>query len=188
MEMKINTLPENVKEEKPQVKERYQLEVSKALTTQAENIIQQGIKIEQDSAQIYEAMSAFLDNINYTNCSKWFKTHAGEERKHSDWVITFLEEKNIMPILPAIAKPTVDWKSVKDVLKAAYEHEEFVTNFWNKAATECFRSGDHDAYQFCLFVIKEQREELDLFSGLIDLYNLSEGGSQLTFDQHVKHP
>lgn len=181
-------LPEEVKQEPIRQESKYQIEVALACSEKAENIIQEGIKIEQDSAQIYEAMSAVADNLGYENTSKFFKIHAGEERKHSDWVIKFLEDKNICPILPAIDKPNANWKDIKDILSGAYEHEELVTNFWNNAASICLKDGDHDAYQFCLFVLKEQREELELFSGLIDKYNLSEGGSQLTFDSHIVHP
>lgn len=181
-------LPEEVKEEPVKKEQKYQIDVAPACSDKIENVIQAGIKIEQDSAQIYEAMSAVADKLGYENTSKFFKIHAGEERKHSDWVIKFLEDKNICPILPAIDKPDANWKTIKDILAAAYEHEEFVTNFWNKAATACLKVADHDAYQFCCFVLKEQREELELFSGLIDKYNLSEGGSQLTFDSHIVHP
>lgn len=188
MEMKSPELQTEVKQEKVKEQDNCVLAVKKATTSASESIIQQGIKIEQDSAQIYEAMSAYLDSLGFTNASKWFKIHASEERKHSDWVIDFLKEKNILPILPGIDKPDMNWKSLKDVLKSAYEHEEKVTAFWNKAATECFKSSDHDSYQFCLYVLKEQREELDLFSNLIDRFNLVKEGNLLTFDENLTHP
>lgn len=182
-------LPEKTQEEKiEKKKESCKIEVAPACSEKAEAIIQKGIKTEQDSAQIYEAMSAVADSLGYSNTSKFFKIHAQEERKHSDWVIKFLEDKNICPELPQIDKPEANWKSIKDILEGAYEHEEFVTNFWNDAASVCLRVGDHDAYQFCLFVLKEQREEIELFSSLIDLYNLSEGDSQLAFDSKIVHP
>lgn len=188
MEMKPIELPEEVEVEQVEKKPRHQLDISPAMHQKAEDVIQAGIKIEQDSAQLYEAMGAYLNSIHYTNGAKFFKTHAQEERKHSNWVITFLEDKHVLPIFPAIEKPKVDWEDMKDVLKEAYEHEELVTNFWNKAATECLRCADHDAYQFCCFILKEQREELELFGGLISLYNLSEGKSQLGFDKLIIHP
>ena len=181
-------LPEQVGQGTLKKEGEYILEVSPAIHSKVEVVIQQGIKIEQDSAQIYEAMGTYLDSIYFPNTAHWFKTHAGEERKHSNWVIKFLEDKNVMAQMPEIAKPEVTWKCLRDVLKGAYEHEEHVTNFWNKAATEALKYADHDSYQFCLYMLKEQREELELFSGLIDLYNLSKNGPLLIFDQHVQHP
>ena len=186
--MEETKLPEQVDQGTLKKEGDYVLEVSPAIHSKVEIVIQQGIKIEQDSAQIYEAMGTYLDSIYFPNASKWFKTHAGEERKHSNWVIKFLEDKNVMAQMPEIAKPEVTWKCLRDVLKGAYEHEEHVTNFWNKAATEALKYADHDSYQFCLYMLKEQREELELFSGLIDLYNLSKNGPLLIFDQHVQHP
>ena len=181
-------LPEEVSQESVKKDGDQILEVSPAIHPRVETVIQQGIKIEQDSAQIYEAMGTYLDSIYFPNTAHWFKTHAGEERKHSNWVIKFLEDKNVMAQMPEIAKPECGWKCLRDVLKGAYEHEEHVTNFWNKAATEALKYADHDSYQFCLYMLKEQREELELFSGLIDLYNLSKNGPLLIFDQHVQHP
>lgn len=186
--MEENKLPEEVNQESVKKDGDKILEVSPAIHPRVETVIQQGIKIEQDSAQIYEAMGTYLNSIYLSNTARWFKTHANEERKHSNWVIKFLEDKNVMAQMPEIAKPEVTWKSLRDVLKGAYEHEEHVTNFWNKAATEALKYADHDSYQFCLYMLKEQREELELFSGLIDLYNLSKDGSLLTFDQHITHP
>ena len=186
--MEENKLPEEVNQESVKKDGDKILEVSPAIHPRVETVIQQGIKIEQDSAQIYEAMGTYLDSKYFSNTAHWFKTHAGEERKHSNWVIKFLEDKNVMAQMPEIAKPEVTWKCLRDVLKGAYEHEEHVTNFWNKAATEALKYADHDAYQFCLHMLKEQREELELFSGLIDLYNLSKNGPLLIFDQHVSHP
>ena len=183
--MEENKLPEEVNQESVKKDGDKILEVSPAIHPRVETVIQQGIKIEQDSAQIYEAMGTYLNSIYLSNTARWFKTHAGEERKHSNWVIKFLEDKNVMAQMPEIAKPEVTWKCLRDVLKGAYEHEEHVTNFWNKAATEALKYADHDSYQFCLYMLKEQREELELFSGLIDLYNVSKDGS---FDQHIQHP
>ena len=164
------------------------LEAEPEITCNAVAAIMEGIKVEQDSAQIYEAMSAVADKLGYKNTSKWFKTHAAEERKHSDWVISFLEDKNVCPELPEISKPEQCWPCVKTILAEAYKHERFVTAFWNKAATACLAENDHDAYQFCLRMLQEQREEIELFSGLLDMYNLTEGDSQLTFDKHMIHP
>lgn len=170
------------------------MEVSEELMNEVEDInsstyskIQEGIKIEHDSAQIYEQMSAFADSHGFKNTKKWFKTHAQEERKHSDWVISFLEDKGEMPELPEVAKPEIDYENIEEMLEAAYEHEEFVTKFWNKAASHYCEAGDHDTYQFCLFVLKEQREEIDLFSGLLDLYKLADG-NMIEFDKNMIHP
>lgn len=164
------------------------LKISSVLAPKAEKIIQEGIKMEQDAAQLYESMGARLDALCFSNTSKWFHTHAAEERAHSNWVIDFLKQKNTTPILPEITKPDSTWEKLEDILHAAYKHEVLITNFWNKAATECLKCADHDAYQFCCFILKEQREEIELFSGLINLYNLTKGESKLAFDQNVKHP
>lgn len=166
------------------------IQVPKEINSQVETKLQSSIKVEYDSAGIYEGMSAWLDFKGFTNTSKFFKTHANEERKHGSWVITYLEDKNVMPLIPAVDAPDYSWQSLKDVLEGAYKHEEKVTANWNEVATLALKYADHDSYQFALKMLAEQREEYALFSGLIDMYNLSEGGPQsdYIFDRDIVHP
>ena len=166
------------------------IQIPKELNPQVETKLQSNIKIEYDSASIYEGMSAWLDYKGFANTSKFFKIHAGEERKHGSWVITYLEDKNVMPLIPAVDAPDYSWQSLKDVLETTYKHEELVTKHWSETATLALKLADHDAYQFALKMLAEQREEIALFAGLIDRYNLSQGGPQsdYLFDSEVVHP
>lgn len=166
------------------------IQIPKEINPQVETKLQHSIKVEYDSASIYEGMSAWLDFKGFANTSKFFKIHAVEERKHGSWVITYLEDKNVMPLIPAVDAPDYSWQSLKDVLEGAYKHEEKVTANWNEVATLALKYADHDSYQFALKVLLEQREEYALFSGLIDMYNLSEGGPQsdYIFDKEIEHP
>ena len=166
------------------------IQVPKEINLQVEAKLQSSIKVEYDSAAIYEGMSAWLDSKGFNNTSKWFKTHANEERKHGSWVITFLEDKNVMPLIPNTDAPDYSWQSLKDILEGAYKHEEKVTANWSEVATLALKVADHDSYSFALKMLAEQREEIALFAGLIDMYNLSEGGPQsdFLFDLEVVHP
>ena len=166
------------------------IQIPKEINPQVEAKLQSSIKVEYNSGAIYEGMSAWLDFKGFSNTSKFFKTHANEERKHGSWVITYLEDKNVMPLIPSVDAPDYSWQSIKDVLEGAYKHEEKVTTNWNEVATLALKHADHDSYQFALKMLAEQREEYALFSGLIDMYNLSEGGPQsdYIFDRDIVHP
>ena len=93
------------------------IQIPKEINSQVETKLQSSIKVEYDSAAIYEGMSAWLDFKGFANTSKFFKTHANEERKHGSWVITYLEDKNVMPLIPAVDAPDYSWQSLKDVLE-----------------------------------------------------------------------
>ena len=166
------------------------IQIPKEINPQVEVKLQSSIKVEYDSGAIYEGMSAWLDSKGFSNTSKFFKTHANEERKHGSWVITYLEDKNVMPLIPAVDAPDYSWQCLKDVLEGAYKHEEKVTANWNEVATLALKHADHDSYQFALKLLTEQREEIALFAELIDEYNLSEGGPQsdFIFDRDIIHP
>ena len=166
------------------------IQVPKEINPQVEAKLQQSIKVEYDSGAIYEGMSAWLDHEGYANTSKFFKIHANEERKHGSWVITFLEDKNVMPIIPVVDAPEYSWKTLADVLDKTYKHEQKVTEHWREVATLALKYADHDSYQFALKVLLEQREEIELFASLIDAYNLLGDGPQACylFDKDIIHP
>lgn len=149
--------------------------------------IQKGVNLEQYSAQLYEQMSAFADKEGFRNTKKWFKIHASEERKHSDWCISYLEDKDEMPKFDTIKKPEIKFTDIEEMLNRAFEHEQIITDFWNEAACEYAEAHDHDSFQFCLYMIKEQREEIDLFRSLLDLYKLA-GNNMIEFDKNMIHP
>lgn len=162
----------------------------KQINEQIINKLQDNIKVEYESGAIYECMSAWLDFNSYKNASLFYRIHSLEERKHGSWVVDFLQDMNVMAIIPSINSPEYTWTSIKDILEKTYEHEEFVTKTWNDTATLALRVGDHMSYKFAQKILEEQREELDLFASLIDKYNLTGEGSQADylFDEEIEHP
>lgn len=152
--------------------------------------LQASIKLEYESAAIYEGMSAWLDYNSFTNASLFYRIHALEERKHGSWVIDFLQDMNVMAIIPTVNCPDYSWQSIKDVLEKTYAHEEMITANWNEVATLALKFADHMTYNLAQKFLSEQREELDLFAGLIDQYNLSGEGAQADylFDSEIEHP
>ena len=160
--------------------------IPEAISEKAKTVIMEGVKVEQEAAQLYEVMGTTFNSLGHTKAGQWFKTHAQEERVHSEWVIQFLEDKHVKVEFQEIPKAQKNLSTAKDILAEAYKHEQSVTAFWQKAATECLKVADHDAYAFCLQLLKEQREELSLFGDLINLYNMAPNKS--VFDKHLIHP
>lgn len=160
--------------------------IPEAISEKAKTVIMEGVKVEQEAAHLYEVMSTTFNSLGHKKAGQWFRKHAWEESIHAEWVIEFLENKNVKVEFQEIPKPQKNLSTAKDILAEAYKHEQSVTAFWQKAATECLKVADHDAYAFCLQMLKEQREEMALFGDLINLYNIAPNKS--VFDKHLIHP
>lgn len=163
------------------------IQPKKQLADQIIEKLQNSIKLEYESGLLYEGMSAWLDNKSFINTSKFYRIHGLEERKHASWIIDYLQDMNVLVKIPSLEGPKYEWESIKDILEKTYEHEEVITKNWNDIATLSLKTADHMTYNFAQKLLTEQREELELFSELIDLYNLA-NGSDHQFDDEVEHP
>ena len=134
--------------------------------TLADNM-QLHIKWEQDSAQIYYAMGSWCAQKGYLNSAKYFNKHGDEELVHWRRVITFIEDKDVLAIIPMVDKPDGSkWVTIGDLIDAAMEHEKFITDGYSATATLALKNADHDCYGFALEFLKEQREEHVVFNDL----------------------
>ena len=83
------------------------------------------IKAEFDSAYIYLAMSAFLENEGLSGMAHWMNKQYKEEIEHAEKFIKYLYERGAKVIIPEIAKP-----------------EE---NYWTEAVV-CVKDSSKDSY------------------------------------------
>jgi len=112
-------------------------------------------------------MGSWCAEKGYLNTAKYFYHHGDEERVHNKKVITFIEDKDVLAIIPQVEKPdSSTWVTIGDLIDAAMTHEKLITDGWNTTATLALKSADHDCYGFSLEFLKEQREEHVVFLNL----------------------
>ena len=99
------------------------------------------INKELYSAYLYLDMANFYDDKGLDGFANWYEIQAKEEQDHAMLMYQYLHNNDVKVILEAIAKPDKTYKKLMDPLKAALEHEKYVTS------------------QFLDWFIKEQGEE-----------------------------
>lgn len=156
--------------------------MDKLVSEQIEARLNQHIKWEKESAEIYDTMATWCRFQGFNNVANFFFKHAGEERGHAKLIIDYLDEKECMAVIPQLDKPKTDtFKTIRTVFEEAYAHELFVTNTYKELATMSLKETDHDTYGFAIQFLKEQREEVDLYSTYIDKLDLLGDGPQAAF-------
>lgn len=156
--------------------------MKKLVSEQIESRLNQHTKWEKESAEIYEAMATWCRFNGFNNVATFFFKHADEERAHGRKIVDYLDEKECLAVIPALAMPeTSGYKTMRKVFDLAYDHEIFVTNTYKELATMASKEPDHDTYSLALFFLKEQREELDVFSTIIDKLDLLGDGPQAAY-------
>ena len=139
------------------------------LTDKVKKALQERIKVEQDSAQIYFALSEWCDFNGYYGTAKLFKVYAHDENKDAREVCDYLQDNDVMPEIPALDKPNVEGLDLlQSVAKKGLEREQFVTESYKELAKVANEEGDTKTYVFALDVIENQIDEESKMLKFID--------------------
>lgn len=130
-------------------------------------------RIEQEelSSRIYKAMSVWLEFSGYIGAAKLFNKYAEEELKHAGWAYAFLNDLNIMPLVPALTNVQVVFKGLPQIVAISFEHEKVITAQCIALAEEAKNLHDELTYQLSQRYTTEQVEELGKFQYWIDRLN-----------------
>lgn len=127
---------------------------------------------EFHSAYIYLGMSAYASSNGFNGCAKWFNMQYQEEITHAMKLFKYLEDQDVDIQLKDIKALNVKAKSILDVFKKAYKHEQKMTNQLNELSDLAMKHKDHATYSLLQWYINEQVEEEGLFSEIIDKFKM----------------
>ncbi|MBQ3127165.1 MAG: ferritin [Clostridia bacterium] len=122
-------------------------------------LLNQQINKEFYSAYLYLQFSNYFEDAGLDGFANWYKIQAQEERDHAMLFYQYLQNENQKVTLEAIDKPTADYASHMDVLKAGLAHEEYVTALINDIYAAAYEVKDFRTMQFLDWFVKEQGEE-----------------------------
>lgn len=140
------------------------------------------INLEFFSSNLYLQMSAWCEDKGFEGAAVFLRKHAVEEMEHMQRLFTYVSETGGLPILGAIDAPKHQFKSLGEVFRETYEHEQMITDRINKLAHAAFTTQDYSTFNFLQWYVAEQHEEEKLFKGILDKLELvGEDGKALFF-------
>lgn len=125
------------------------------------------IKYEMYSENLYLAMAAYCADQDLDGFSNFFKVQAEEERFHAMKFFDYIIEMNGRTVISAIDVPENDYESVLDVFKKAYKHEQFVTKRIYTLMDIATEEKEYATISFLKWFVDEQMEEESTFNGLV---------------------
>lgn len=134
-------------------------------------LLQYRIKQEEQSSRIYRAMSNWLNLNGFTGAAGLWRKYSDEELKHANWAYERLLDLNILPEIPELDQPELEFKGLPQIIALSYRHEVDITDQCEELAMECMKQGDFKNLELAQLYCKEQVEELSKFQLLIDQLN-----------------
>ncbi len=124
------------------------------------------------SAYLYLDFANYFHELGLDGFANWYDVQAQEERDHAMLMRTYLHNNGEKVTFDAIDRPDIRMENPMDPLKAALNHEQYVTSLINgiyKAANDV---NDFRTMQFLDWFVKEQGEEEKNAEDLIRKYEL----------------
>ena len=130
-------------------------------------LLNEQINKEFYSAYLYLDMANFYSAKGLDGFANWFEIQAKEEQDHAMLMYQYMHNNDQAVTLEAIGKPDKIYSELIDPLKAALEHEQYVTASIHTIYAAAKAGDDFRAMQFLDWFVKEQGEEEKNASDLI---------------------
>lgn len=157
------------------------------LSKNIEKALNEQIKIEAESSQLYLAMACWAELNGFEGIAEFMFDHSDEERQHMLKLIRFMNVRGGKTTISALEKPTHQFESIKEIFKALLQHEIFVSEKINDLVDITFKEKDFATHNFLQWYVAEQIEEEALARTILDKMNLiGENESSLyLFDNEI---
>ncbi len=157
-------------------------EKNMALDTNVGNILTQQINKEFYSAYLYLTFADFYEEQGLKGFANWYVIQSQEELAHARILRRYLLDNDWTPTMEAIAKPDLTFTKVVEPIKAAYEHEQFITASINECYAVAQKANDFRTMQLLDWYVKEQGEEEANASDLLKAVEIFGGDPKNLYD------
>lgn len=150
-------------------------------------LLNEQINKELYSAYLYLSISNFYDDVTLDGFKSWFYVQTQEERDHALLIRAYIMENDEKVVLGPLKGPDAEYADFAAPLRAALEHERYITSSINQIYAAAHAEKDFRTMQFLDWFVKEQLEEEKSVQTLIDKYALfaTDGRGLYLLDQEL---
>ncbi|MHA7942292.1 ferritin [Formosa sp. 3Alg 14/1] len=157
------------------------------LSKKIEEVLNNQIRIEAESSQIYLAMACWAEVKGLEGIANFMFKQSDEEREHMLKLIKFINERGGHAFISELKAPDVSFKSFKEMFEMLFEHEIFVSESINELVHISLEQKDYATHNFLQWYVSEQIEEEAMARTILDKINLigDDKGGLYLFDRDI---
>ncbi|WP_271406124.1 ferritin [Tenacibaculum soleae] len=158
------------------------------LSKAIEKALNEQIKIEAESSQVYLSMACWAEIQGFEGVAQFMYAHSDEERMHMLKLVKFVNERGGHALVSDLAAPSAEFGSFKDMFQTLFDHEVMVSKSINDLVHITLEERDYATHNFLQWYVSEQIEEEALARNILDKINLigDDKGGLYLFDNDVK--
>jgi ferritin len=127
------------------------------------------IKHELESAYLYLSMVAYFNAEGLDGMATWMTVQTQEEVAHAMRFFNHLNERSGRVELLPLVQPQKEWVSPLEAFKAAYKHEQFISETIDNLVNVAEEENDNPAKMMLQWFVAEQVEEEDSTRKVVEL-------------------
>lgn len=153
-----------------------------------ENALNNQIRIEAESSQIYLAMACWAEVKGLEGVAGFMYDQSQEERDHMLKLVKFINERGGHAKISALKEPNITFESFKEMFEMLLKHEVFVSESINELVHITLQEKDYATHNFLQWYVSEQIEEEAMARNILDKINLigDDKGGLYLFDRDIQ--
>lgn len=158
------------------------------LTKNIESLLNQQIKIEAESSQIYLSMACWADTHGLDGIAQFMYTQSDEERTHMLKLVRYVNERGGHAQVTELRAPKTTFTTFQEMFEELYKHEVFVSESINNLVHETLGAKDYATHNFLQWYVSEQIEEEAQAKTILDKVNMigDDKGGLYLFDRDIQ--
>ncbi len=158
------------------------------LSKSIEEALNNQIRIEAESSQIYLAMACWAEVKGLEGVAGFMYDQSQEERDHMLKLIKFVNERGGHAQISALKEPNITFESFKEMFEMLFEHEVYVSESINELVHITLEEKDYATHNFLQWYVSEQIEEEAMARTILDKINLigDDKGGLYLFDRDIQ--
>ena len=158
------------------------------LTKNMEAALNQQIRVEAESSQVYLSMASWAEVKGLEGISQFMYKHSDEERMHMLKLIKYVNERGGHAYITDLSAPKTEFGTFQKMFQELYDHEIFVSKSINELVHVSLEEKDYATHNFLQWYVAEQIEEEALARTILDKIKLigNDKGGLYLFDRDVQ--
>jgi len=153
-----------------------------------ETALNNQIRIEAESSQIYLSMASWAETHGLEGISRFMYTQSDEERTHMLKLVKFINERGGHAQITDLKAPKTTYGTFQEMFEELYNHEVFVSASINELVHVTLSEKDYATHNFLQWYVSEQIEEEAQAKLILDKINLigDDKGGLYLFDRDIQ--
>jgi ferritin len=139
-----------------------------SLNKEIVKLIIQRLADEYKAFYTYQAISNWANNVGFLKVGKYFHDESEDELKHALRIEGFLNGWNVIPELPVIEQPKLEFKTLIEAIELGYKLELALYTAYDDTCSEVFGM-DTAVYNFLSEYLKIQTDSVAEYSDFLNI-------------------